>query len=255
MDLIKIPIYVISVRSFTDRHEHIRRLSERHKFSYEYVFDYDACVLTDSDWARIGGDMSAACASTVLKHLECQRRMLSSGHRMALVLEDDVVFFDEFCSRLSELVLIARNLAPGWLIFLGGADSKLDKRFLRSSKMELIEKPISTAEAYLIDLVGCERRLEWFEINKITRPADHQLKYTDNEIGITQYWVNKSLCTQGSVSGVFKTSLDGSRAKRSLLFLKWRYSVRRFFRQQLKRWVFSLRSRHVLWSSCKSKRS
>lgn len=228
------------MRTFTDRHKHIRRLADQYGFSFEYIFDYDACALDEHDWARIGGDMSSACASTVLKHLECQRRLLHSGYQMALVLEDDAVFLSNFRQRLSELILITEHLVPGWLVFLGGADSQLDNRFLVSSDMTLIEKPISTAEAYLIDRAGCERRLEWFKKHKITRPADHQLKHTDQLIGVTHYWVNKPMCTQGSISGVFKTTLDYSRAKHSLMFLRWRYKIRRLFRQHLHRFVFKL---------------
>lgn len=226
-----IPVYVVSVRSFVERHEHIRRLSDTYGFAFEFIFEHDASDLSSTDWDRIETGMTPACASTVFKHIECQRRLLATESPMALVLEDDVVFLERFIERITDVALLAKELSPGWLIFLGGADNKLDSRFLGFSDIRLVEHPISTAEAYLIDREGCQRRVIWFQENKITRPADHQLKYTDKALGIHQYWVSYPLATQGSITGKFLTSLDKSRAKHSRLFLTAKFSWNRFRRQ------------------------
>ena len=53
MLLSDIPIYVISVKSFTDRHKHIEKLSQSFGFQFEYIFDYDAEDLTAADWERV----------------------------------------------------------------------------------------------------------------------------------------------------------------------------------------------------------
>jgi hypothetical protein len=152
---------------------------------------------------------------------------------MALVLEDDVLLFRGFVESVSQIVAATQKLRPGWLVFLGGADNKLDDRFFDSKKLELIDHPISTAEAYLIDRVGAEARLAYLEGKKIDLPADHQLRAIDEYLGISQFWSSEPLATQGSITGLFKTSLDKSRAKRSLLFLAIKFQWNRWRRQVL----------------------
>ena len=233
MKLSDISVYVVSVKTFTERHDHIRQLAQLHGFSFEFVFAYDAVELSDNDWLRIGQPMSPQCASTVLKHLECQKRLCQTDCSMALVLEDDVLLFRGFAESVSEIVAEAQKLRPGWLVFLGGADNKLDHRFFDSKKLELIEHPISTAEAYLIDRVGAKKRLAHLERKKIDLPADHQLRAIDECLGIRQFWSSKPLATQGSITGLFETSLDRSRAKHSLLFLAIKFHWNRWRRQTL----------------------
>lgn len=233
MNFPDIPVYVVSVKTFTERHDHIRRLAQLHSFSFEFVFDYDADELSDNDWRRIGRSMSPQCASTVLKHIECQKRLCQTDCNMALVLEDDVLLFRGFVESVSQIVAATQKLRPGWLVFLGGADNKLDDRFFDSKKLELIDHPISTAEAYLIDRVGAEARLAYLEGKKIDLPADHQLRAIDEYLGISQFWSSEPLATQGSITGLFKTSLDKSRAKHSLLFLAIKFQWNRWRRQVL----------------------
>lgn len=231
---------MVSVRSFVERHEHIRRLSEMYGFAFEFIFDHDASDLSPADWDRIETDMAPACASTVLKHIECQRRLLATESPMALVLEDDVVFLESFLQRFSDVALLAKELSPGWLIFLGGADNKLDKRFLGFSEIRLVEHPVSTAEAYIIDRHSCELRALWLKKHKISRPADHQLKFMDRLIGIHHFWVSQPLVTQGSITGQFVTTLDRSRLKHSQLFLKAKFAWNRWRRQTVPRAIWML---------------
>ena len=64
-----IPIYVISVKSFSERHKHIEQMAERFGFLFEYVWQYDADELNETDLRRVGGPLGPKSASNVLKHL------------------------------------------------------------------------------------------------------------------------------------------------------------------------------------------
>ena len=231
----EIPVYVVSVRYFHDRHAHIDRLATRFGFEYEYIFDYDADQITLEDWSRVDQGMSAKSASNALKHFEVQKRLNHSKHSVALVLEDDVILFDGFVKHLNKVLHLSNQLDPGWLIFLGGADNKIDRRFVYCIEPKLIENPISTAEAYLIDRAGCIERLTWLRSNIIDRQADHQLKLIDESLGLKQFWFYRPIATQGSITGEFKTALDSSRSKRSRIFLRLKYEWNRFRRQMLPR--------------------
>jgi glycosyl transferase, family 25 len=232
-----IPIYVISVRTFSDRHRHIKDLAESLDFNFEYIFEHDADELSEYDWSRVNRAMNPKSVSNTLKHLAAQERLIASGKTVGLVFEDDVIVFDGFVEHLNKTLELASRLDSGWLIFLGGADNKIDSRFSQSSDFSLIENPISTAEAYLVDIEGCLKRQTWLSSNIIDRQADHQLKLMDQWLGIAHFWTSKPLVTQGSITGDFKTALDQSRAKHGPLFLKWKYRWNCWRRQTLPRFL------------------
>lgn len=223
MLLSELPIYVISVKSFTDRHKHIEKLANLFGFQFTYIFDYDADELTETDWERVDPGMNPKSVSNTLKHIEAQKLLIASGKKAGLVLEDDVILFDGFMDNLSRTLELLSQEKDGWLVFLGGADNKIDSRFTESEELRLIENPISTAEAYLIDVAGCVKRQEWFSSHVIDRQADHQLKLIDQSLGIPHFWTSIPLATQGSITGQFSTALDQSRAKHGPLFLGLKY--------------------------------
>ena len=49
------------------------------------------------------------------------------------------------------------------------------------------------------------------------------IKLMDQDLGLKQYCVSRPLATQGSITGLFGTSLDSSRAKHSPFFLRAKY--------------------------------
>ena len=89
-----------------------------------------------------------------------------------------------------------------------------------------------------MDRHGCERRLDWLGSHKIDRQADHQIKLMDQDLGIRHYWFSRPLATQGSITGMFDTALDASRAKHGTIYLKLRYHWNRLRRQTLPRFIF-----------------
>lgn len=232
----ELKIYVVSVTTFTDRHAHMTNQAKKFGLTLEYIWAFDAEALTDETLRRFTpGALPRASMSALLKHLEAQKRMVEQAYPVCLVLEDDAILFDGFSGKLEQTLRLARGLSPGWLIFLGGADNRIDARFLDSNEFRLIEQPISTAEAYLLDLDGCRRRLNYLEQNLIDKPADHFLKAIDGYLGISHYWVSEPIVTQGSITGRFKTALDGSRGKHSAVYLLVRYWYNRLRKQIIPR--------------------
>ena len=231
MDFSSIPVYVISVKSFTERQSSIEKQAKAFGFTPEFIFQFDSDNLLADDRARVSERLPSKTASCALKHFEAQKRLLESNSDFALVIEDDVLFFDTFLERIDEVLMRLRVLDPGWLVFLGGADDSFPKEALRLTDNELIEHPLSTAEAYFVDREGCKLRLDYLRKNRILKPADHQLKMLDEILGIQQFWLAKPLCTQGSITGQFRTSIDSSRARHSGLYLQIRFAWRRFVKQ------------------------
>jgi len=237
----RLPIYVLSVRSFKERQDSILRQAKTFGLNVEFVFDYDADDLTSEDLGRFGGDLTLNAKSCALKHFEAEHRLVESGHSNALILEDDALLFENFTIRLERVLDNSQRLQDGWLISLGGADDKASIEDSHAPSESLIEKQVSTTEAYLIDSVSARLRLEWLKSNQIVWAADHQIKRIDQEMGIKQFRVATPLCTQGSVTGCFRSALDSSRQKHSGHYLMVRYKLRRLLNQHVPRLFFSLK--------------
>ena len=230
--------YVVTVKTFEDRHQFIRSQALANDLDIEFVCDYDVSDLISADLRRFAPhSLPLPSISCVLKHLEAQRRLVVSDSDYCLVVEDDAIFSSDFVSRLRLVIDMVGNLSGPWLVFLGGTDNKLDARFFESDNLQLIEAPLTTAEAYLINKQGCELRLEYLSDRSISLPADHLLAEIDRNIGISQYRVSHPFVGQGSISGKFGTSLDSSRGKKPLWFLKIRYLWNRFRNQMFARWI------------------
>jgi GR25 family glycosyltransferase involved in LPS biosynthesis len=217
-------------------------LEERLGVKFEYILNYEANELTEQDLEKVRTQMPLPNISCLLKHFEAQRRFLETASSMCLILEDDVILFTEFERVIESLLSSASGLNPGWLIFLGGADNKLDKRFFEEDSVTLIERPMSTAECYLVDRNSCERRIRWVSEKGFEKPADHQIVYMDEQLGISHYWSSVCLASQGSITGDFSTTLDGSRKKHSLFFIKTKYSWNRFRRQFIPKYITETKS-------------
>ena len=230
---------MITVKSFTDRHAHMQEYAASLGLDFTYVLDHDSDALSVADRESVSPALSDRSASNALKHMRAQHLLVEGGAEIALVLEDDVILFPEFMARLKALLSKLRQLESGWLIFLGGADNRIDRRFLEAGELDLIPAPLTTAEAYLIDRTGCIERLKWLKGNTISCQADHLLKQIDSEVGIKQYRLAVPIATQGSITGLFSTTLDESRRKHSKVFLHFRFGWNVFRRQYLPRLIFS----------------
>ena len=61
-----IPIYVVTVKTFIDRHAHMAGLEKRLGVKFEYIWDHDADELSDAACAGVDGDMSTKVSLTFL---------------------------------------------------------------------------------------------------------------------------------------------------------------------------------------------
>ena len=242
MRLASLPIYIISVAHFEERHESIYSQLAVFSLKPEFIWEYDADSLTDVDRKRCEGEvLPDKSISTVLKHIEAQHRLLESDFDWCLVLEDDAILPSDFANKMERVLSLVDGLEEACLVFLGGTDNRLDSRFFNSGSMTLLESPMTTAEAYLLNRRGCRERLKWLDAHTIDRPADHFLKALDQKLGITQFRVSEPFVSQGSITGRFKTSLDTSRAKHGSRYLKLRFLWNRFRKQSLPRLLSKLR--------------
>ncbi len=230
-------VFVLSVKSFSDRINHMTKELGEHKINFEFVFDFDIPDLQNEDLALFSPcNLEMPEKSLVLKHIAVWKKMVKEGLNRVLVLEDDALLCDDFREAMREIVSAADTLAPGYLIFLGGADTKRPKDFFEYPSA-LIPCQMTTAEGFIIDSAIAHRRLEWLNRNTVRWPADNLMCKIDEEIGAPHFWFRRTIVEQASCAGKFKTTLNGSRSNQSLLCIRLRYRWRKFKNQSVKRWI------------------
>lgn len=231
-------VYVLSVKSFTQRIAHVESEMKKHGITFRFMFEHDAAELDDAMLANIFGpsDMQKAQKSLVLKNIQVWRDAVAHGYRRILVFEDDAVLAPDFAAHLEQALDSDELLPEGWLIFLGGMDTKVPYTYFLSDG-PLVELPIATAEGCVSDLCAIRRRLEWVERNKITLPADHLIRRIDKDQGIRQFWLRHPIVEQGSVLGIFDSALDVNRQKHSRYYNILRNRWNKFQRRYLREWI------------------
>ena len=242
MDIDVDAVFVLSVRSFTERIQHIERHFAEQGVNFEFIFDYDPQELTADCVDEYFGesDMGSAHKSLVMKHIQAWHLGLERGCGKILVFEDDAILVNNFAHQFHGIKADLAKLDAGYLVFLGGSDTKVPDDFFLQ-KGPLIRLPIATAEGYLCDAESMRRRISWLKAHKVRLPADHLIRHIDEACGTPQYWLDSPLVQQGSVFGMFDTYLDDHRKKHSRYYNYLRYRWNQFGRRQLRKWIVKLK--------------
>ena len=236
-------VFVLSVKSFAHRIAHIEGEMAKHGIAFAFVFDHDAVDLDENVLAATFGpsDLKRSHQSLVMKNIQVWKESVAKGYRRVLVFEDDAVLTEDFLPRFAAAMQAACSLPPGWMVFLGGMDTKVpDSYFLAAGP--LVELPIPTAEGCVHDLLAMQRRLAWLAQNPVTLPADHLMRLIDTESGTRQFWLRHPVVEQGSVLGLFDSVLDGSRQKHSRTYNILRNRWNKFQRRGLREWIVRLKA-------------
>lgn len=235
-------IYVITVAGFDDRQKSINSQLQSLGLLYTFILRHDP-IDFEKDPPPIkfveGAVLSPGEQSAVAKHAEAWRLGYHRGPGLTLVLEDDALITQDFKQRLQETLQAAESLEAGFLINIGCANARPPPDFNNSREL-LRVAPIETAEAYLTDSLGLERRLDWLKKNPVSLPADHLIKLIDADRQTTQYWTKSPLVEQGSLKGRFVSSLDQGRAAANPLLVNFGYVFRKYKRRVLPRLLSNL---------------
>jgi len=207
-------IYLINVRSFTDRLAHAGAELARFGLSAEPVHEWDATDLTAEIESRFfsPGELSPGQKSCALKHVTALQRIVARGERHALVLEDDVVLADGFAEGLAAALAESSRHPQPQVIFIGCGGNFYTPRSLRKPGQRLY--PASRgrfADSYVIGHDAARLRLDWIAQHRISLPIDNQFEVIDRETGITMLWLEAPVVEQGSKLGLFTTTLEAAK--------------------------------------------
>jgi glycosyl transferase family 25 len=233
-------VYVLSVKSFAERIKHITAELEKHQIPFEFIFEYDSIDITTDDLQNFSpSNMQISHKSLVLKNIAVWKKMVNENLSRVLMLEDDAILSENFREDMNNIVRHSEKKQEAHLVFLGGSDTKLPENFLNYPE-PLVPRRITTADGIIINNSLAKKRLEWLEKNTISLPADGLMCKIDSDIDAPHFWPKKAIVEQASCTGKFQTTLDGSRSKHSLLYIKLRFHWHKFKNQSLKRWFNNL---------------
>ena len=235
-------VFVLSVRSFTDRIAHIRAEMARHAIDFEFVFEFDANAIPAELLERrfAPSDMQPGHQSLVLKHIRTWQLTLERKLARVLVFEDDAVLASDFAAQFALAMAAADGLDGPYLIYLGRGNNQ---HVGAGGPNRLIPGGLLPAtDALVFNRAAAERRLLYLETHRITRPADWLTRETDGAVGVPHYWLAQPLVEQGSMNGQFASVLDTKRRwrGRGYSWLRYRWDawwkrVRRDLRAGLER--------------------
>src|ERR1043166_1792436 len=148
-------VYVIHVARFTHRAAHMKEHLGLFGIPFEFVLPYDADALepqTLTHYLTPGGRLIARDLSCILKHMEAMRRVAANNHRLALVLEDDVILNENFNEKLTAIIEEAGTFQPPFTIQIGCANNMyVPKAQLQRGRRLYPANQVRATDSYLIN--------------------------------------------------------------------------------------------------------
>lgn len=234
------PVYVIHAAHFEDRGAHMQQALGQLGIGFEFVEDFDPKDITEQveqKYFALGVSMSMGAKSCALKHVRVMELMAERQQTKALVLEDDLVFDQHFVDWLHLFLKEATSFVPGYTIQLGCANNMyVPGRQLKKGQHLYLKDEVRATEAYLIDAQAAQQRLTWIMENKINLPIDHFFNRCDAALLMPIYWSDPTLVEQGSMNGMFQTTIDSGRINKSALRLKLKFAWQRLRKKYIYRW-------------------
>jgi len=225
-------VYVLSVRSFSDRIAHMQREMARHGIAFEFIFAHDAHAIPAETLDRVfaPSDLRRAQQSLVLKHIETWRLCIARDHQRVLVFEDDAVLEARFAQALQAALTEADRIDGAWMIYLGRGDNRHVGAGPGSTAL-IPGGVLPASEAVIFNRAAAQRRLQWVEQYRIVRPADWLMREMDAAIGVMHYWLRDPVVEQGSMNGMFNSVLDRKRMLRGRWYSWLRYRWDRWWKR------------------------
>ena len=232
-------VYVLHVPRFTDRAAHMRAELGRFDIPFEFIDTFNADDLdaaTCECMLAPGTRLKPPDLSLILKHMEAFRRIVAAKQRCALILEDDVLLNERFDEELTAILEEAKAFDHPHIIQIGCANNMYVPKALLQPGRRLYEIDHGRAtDSYLIGAEASRLRLEWLANRKFDRPVGHLFNESDREKRIRIYWSEPTIVEQGSMNGLFPTTLAAGRKDKPLWFLKWRFRWQRLRKKSLYR--------------------
>jgi GR25 family glycosyltransferase involved in LPS biosynthesis len=192
---------------------------DNYGLEYEFVSNFGREILTNEQKLRFN-NLNTSEISLFLHQIECYKRIVDSNLGYGVVLEDDVIFGEDFKNNLEKYI---NELPENWdMLFFGEGHGVhipvyrlVDNKNVYLKSVELNNKvPGSVngatrcADSYIISNKCCKKILSCFsKIQLIKHPFDHFLNKICYYNNLNVFWSEPTITVQGTSTGLFKSSL------------------------------------------------
>lgn len=234
-----LPAYVIHAKSLPERTDHIRNELHRAGIPFEWILDYDANEIpagVEKKYFHPEADLTAGQKSCALKHIVAMQRIYDRGQDLALIFEDDALLVPDFTAKLKPILVEAKRWPRPRILHLGAATNfYTPASALQPGRLIYEGNRVRNMEAYVLGAIEARARLDWIADHPLRDPIDIAFNTGDPAMGIPFLWPEPPLAEQGSLNGVFRSSLN--QKKQTMLRLRLQFAVQKFRRRKLKRWL------------------
>ena len=227
--------YVIHVSDDTKRERHIKSQIKGQDLEVVFITEGDKKDLSKQVLETyFTGNRKNVTNSTscVYKHILAYEQIVENKEPLALVLEDDIIFYRNFSTYLPKFIaeIYQRDLSQ---CIVSLEDSMLTY-IKRSKRIEGIylypQKTGRYAGAYLIDLKGAKAILAMIEQEKCSIPMDWYHDYCSKKERLNIYWAHPTIGVQKSMIGSMSTLIDN---KTSGIFKILSFYIQRVYKRLL----------------------
>lgn len=194
-------IYICHWKKLLSRKQKLlNSLNEQNIKNYIFIEDYDKDDWNEEELKNqfpdafgktpSGRNLNNSEISLLLKHYYIMRDLLNSDSSYALVLEDDVVFCNDF---LDSLERCYNQLPSDWDFVWVGTCCNLHSKYTKG-KSVYREKTSRCTHAYLISK-ACSNKILNSQY-KITEAIDHTYNFFIRKLNLNNYWLEPPLAIQ-----------------------------------------------------------
>lgn len=204
-------IFVLNVKSFTQRRSFMEQQLNKFGLSAEFIFDWDIDEITPEIINEFfsNNSLTPAQQSCCLKHITALEKIASNNCQFALVLEDDAAFSKDFHRGLERALTQSKQFPGEKVIYIGsGGNFFTPKSQRKPGQFLYVGCRGRFADSYILDSATAKKRLDYLKANKITAPIDNQFEAIDKELGIQILWLEDPVVEQGSKNGLFQSALE-----------------------------------------------
>ena len=210
-------IFVLHYSKLTERKESILNQFKIHNITdYEFIEKYDKSDITEFDRRFFQEHFNPSMVSLMLKHFFAYSQ-IAEKYDSALIFEDDVLLCDNFMDKLNNYI---NQLPQDFdMLFIGdGCQLHIESSLIIPNK-NIYEKSLyptltggdggtRCTDSYIVSKKGAQKICNYLNnlYYKINQTSDWWLNRALRETNSKVYWAEPTIVTQGTTTGLFKSS-------------------------------------------------
>ncbi len=207
---------------YAERATHIESMLKKMQIQFKYILDGDKPDLTKEVLDKYFGNGGSAdmCGkysrtSCAYKHILAYEYIVNHNIPGALILEDDIILHHDFVDIFNNTMTEVKKLSyTNFMISYEDSRLRFVPRSKRIKKIYLyLGNKDRMAGAYYIDQVAAKYILDKIKKEKCIEPIDILHNKLIKEKQLTYFWCQPTIASQGSFTGLFKTSISSKKQK------------------------------------------